>query len=48
MNSGVPLYNAAYNQRNNVNKTYVNRPNQGGMAMLNGEQNIHIDRSRKL
>jgi hypothetical protein len=45
MNSGVPLYNAAYNQRNNVNKTYVNRPNQGGMAMLNGEQNIHIDKN---
>lgn len=45
MNSGVPLYNAAYNQRNNVNKTYVNRPNQGGMAMLNGEQHIQIDKN---
>jgi hypothetical protein len=45
MNSGVPLYNAAYNQRNNVNKTSVNRPNQGGMAMLNSAQNIHIDRN---
>lgn len=44
MNSGVALYNAAYNQRNNVNKTYVNRPNQGGMSLLNGEENIHIDK----
>lgn len=44
MNSGVALYNAAYNQRNNVNKTYVNRPNQGGMSLLNGDENIHIDK----
>ena len=44
MNSGVALYNAAYNQRNNVNKTYVNRPNQGGMSLLNAEENIHIDK----
>jgi len=44
MNTGVALYNAAYNQRNNVNKTYVNRPNQGGMSLLNNESNIHIDK----
>jgi len=44
MNSGVALYNAAYNQRNNVNKTYVNRPNQGGMSLLNSDENIHIDK----
>lgn len=44
MNSGVALYNAAYNQRNNVNKTYKNRPNQGGMSLLNSEENIHIDK----
>jgi len=44
MNSGIALYNAAYNQRNNVNKTYVNRPNQGGMAMLNNEQHVQIDK----
>ena len=44
MNSGVALYNAAYNQRNNVNKTYVNRPNQGGMSLLNADENIHIDK----
>ena len=45
MNSGVALYNAAYNQRNNVNKTYINRPNQGGMAILNNEQHIQIDKN---
>ena len=44
-NNGVALYNAAYNQRNNVNKTYKNRPNQGGMAMLNGAQKIQIDKN---
>ena len=43
-NSGVALYNAAYNQRNNVNKTYKNRPNQGGMSMLNANQRIQIDK----
>ena len=47
MNSGVALYNAAYNQRNNVNKTYKNRPNQGGMAMLNNEQSIQIDKNEE-
>jgi len=45
MNTGVALYDAAYNQRNNVNKTYVNRPNQGGMAMLNHDQRIQIDKN---
>jgi len=45
MNSGVALYNAAYNQRNNVNKTQVNRPNQGGMSMLNHEQHMKIDKA---
>ena len=44
-NNGIALYNAAYNQRNNVNKTYKNRPNQGGMAMLNGDQKIQIDKN---
>jgi hypothetical protein len=46
-NSGATTYNAAYNQRNNVNKTYVNRPNQGGTALLNNEQTIHIDKNEK-
>jgi hypothetical protein len=45
MNSGVALYNAAYNQRNNVNKTHKNRPNQGGMSMLNHEQQMKIDKN---
>ena len=45
MNTGVALYNAAYNQRNNVNKTYRNHPNQGGMAVLNNEQHIQIDKN---
>jgi hypothetical protein len=43
-NTGAATYNAAYNQRNNVNKTYKNRPNQGGMAILNNEENVHIDK----
>jgi hypothetical protein len=42
--TGVALYNAAYNQRNNVNKTHKNRPNQGGISMLNHEQQIQIDK----
>ena len=32
------------NQRNNVNKTYENRPNQGGMQMLNHTENIQVNR----
>lgn len=43
-NTGAATYNAAYNQRNNVNKTYVNRPNQGGTALLNHDENVHIDK----
>ena len=42
--TGVALYNAAYNQRNNVNKTHKNRPNQGGMSMLNHDQKVQIDK----
>ena len=42
--TGVALYNAAYNQRNNVNKTHKNRANQGGMSMLNHEQKVKIDK----
>ena len=37
-------YTSAYNQRNNVNKTYKNRPNHGQGDLFNNEQNIHIDR----
>ena len=43
-NTGATTYNAAYNQRNNVNKTHVNRPNQGGTALLNHDENVHIDK----
>ena len=43
--TGVALYNAAYNQRNNVNKTHKNRANQGGMSMLNHEQQVQIDKN---
>ena len=43
-NAGIALYNAAYNQRNNVNKAYTNRANQGGMSLLNNNENIHIDK----
>ena len=35
-------YEAEYKQRNNVNKTQVNRPNQGGTQMFNQQENINI------
>lgn len=44
-NVGPSTYNAAYNQRNNVNKTFVNRPNQGGTSLLNNYENIHISKN---
>jgi hypothetical protein len=44
-NTAGQSYNAAYNnQRINVNKSYENRPNHGGMTMWNGTENIHINR----
>ena len=42
--SGMQTYNAAYNQHNNVNKSYPNRPNQGGTQVFNGETNVCIGR----
>lgn len=42
--TGNTVYNAAYNQRNNVNKTYKSRPNQGNMSMFNGDENIRVKR----
>ena len=45
--TGVKTYNAAYNQRNNVNKTYINRPNQGGMGLLNTSSNVCVDKNRE-
>jgi hypothetical protein len=35
-------YEAEYKQRNNVNKTQTNRPNQGGTQMFNQTDNINI------
>ena len=35
-------YEAEYKQRNNINKTQVNRPNQGGTQMFNQNDNISI------
>ncbi len=43
-NTGAAVYNAAYNQRNNVNKTYKNRPHQGGMALHNPKTHVQIDK----
>ena len=37
-------YEAEYRQRNNVNKTQENRPNQGGMQIFNQQDNISIHR----
>jgi len=37
-------YEAEYMQRNNVNKTYLNRPNQGGTQIFNQQDNIHINK----
>lgn len=42
--SGVRSVHSVANQRNNVNKTYENRPNQGGTQMFNQLENIHIAR----
>ena len=41
---GNTLYNAAYNQRNNVNKTYKNITNHGAMSLFNSNTNIKVDR----
>jgi len=37
-------YESAYMQHNNVNKTYPNRPNQGGTQIFNQTDNISIQR----
>ena len=41
---GNPVYDAAYRQRNNPNKTYKNHPNQGGMQIFNQNDNISISK----
>jgi hypothetical protein len=40
--SSAKSYEAEYKQRNNVNKTYENRPNQGGTQIFNQQDNINI------
>jgi hypothetical protein len=42
--SATKSYEAEYKQRNNVNKTQENRPNQGGTQMFNQNDNISIHR----
>jgi hypothetical protein len=42
--SGLRTYEAEYNQRNNPNKTYPNRPNQGGTQIFNQNECIKIDK----
>ena len=42
--NGDKNYEAAYNQRNNVNKTYENRANQGGTQIFNQNDNVTIQR----
>ena len=42
--NGETSYESAYNQRNNVNKTYENRANQGGTQIFNQNENISIHR----
>jgi hypothetical protein len=37
-------YEAEYKQRNNINKTYINRPNQGGTQIFNQKDNISIQK----
>lgn len=37
-------YDAAYRQRNNINKSYESRPNQGGTQIFNQTENITINR----
>jgi hypothetical protein len=37
-------YESAYMQHNNVNKTYLNHPNQGGTQIFNQNDNISIHR----
>jgi len=47
-NEGIRTYDSAYNQRNNVNKTYESRTNQGNMGLFNNENNISINRNDNL
>ena len=48
-NSGTAnrTYDAAYRQRNNPNKSYISRPNQGGTQIFNQQDNISIQKKDK-
>jgi hypothetical protein len=41
---GNQVYDAAYAQRNNVNKTYKSRMNPGSMSLLNSNTNVQVNR----
>ena len=42
--SATKSYDAEYKQRNNINKTQINRPNQGGTQMFSQTDNISIQK----
>jgi hypothetical protein len=42
--TAIKSYEAEYKQHNNVNKTYPNRPNQGGTQIFNQKDNICIQK----
>jgi len=42
--TAIKSYEAEYKQHNNVNKTYPNRPNQGGTQIFNQKDNITIQK----
>jgi hypothetical protein len=42
--AAIKSYEAEYKQHNNVNKTYPNRPNQGGTQIFNQKENISIQK----
>ena len=47
-NYGLRPYNAAYNQRNNVNKTYELHNNHGNMSIFNGNNNVQINKDENI
>jgi hypothetical protein len=47
-NTGLRPYNNAYAQRNNVNKTYESRTNQGSMSLFNNQNNISMNRDENV
>ena len=45
INMGFTNTEAAYNQRNNENKTQINHPNQGGTQIFNQSMNVNYSRN---